>query len=66
VVLELHREALALPWNLQFTEKEGKTRVIIGLPEECKPTASERFRTLSECPEASEREAGCSPGGAAR
>jgi hypothetical protein len=59
----LGREEPTLPWNVRFTEREGKARVQIGLPEECKPTFSERFRTLAECPEASEREPSRSPEG---
>jgi IPT/TIG domain len=34
VVREVAREGLSLPWNVQFTEREGQPRAQIGLPSE--------------------------------
>jgi hypothetical protein len=61
--VSLNREALALPWNVQFTEREGKARVQIGLPEECKGKVGTERTELERCPAANEREAGKNPAG---
>ena len=63
VAREVSREALSLPWNIQFTEREGNSRVQIGLPEECKGKTGPEDTELSKCPEASERELGKNPEG---
>jgi hypothetical protein len=63
VIEELHREALTLPWNIQFTERESKPRVRIGLPDLCKGKSPPENTELSKCPEASEREPSKSPEG---
>ena len=61
VVEDLYREALTLPWNIQFTERAGKARVRIGLPDECKGKTGPERTELEKCPEASERESGTNP-----
>jgi len=63
VVTTLTREPLTLPWNIEFTEREGKARVRIGLPDECKGKSGPERTELEKCPEASEREPGHSPAG---
>jgi len=63
VVSNLYRESLTLPWNLEFTERDGKARVRIGLPDECSGRTGPERTELEKCPEASEREPGKSPAG---
>jgi hypothetical protein len=61
VIRSVSRGAPGTPWNIQYTEKEGKSHVVIGLPEQCKNGASPENTELSRCPEASEREPSKSP-----
>ena len=62
VVRGLSREPPTLPWNLQFTEREGKQRVQVGLPDECRGKSGAERTELSKCPGAGEREAGSAAG----
>ena len=61
VTREVSREAPSLPWNLQFTERNGQGHVRIGIADECKGTTGPERTELSKCPGASEREAGANP-----
>jgi hypothetical protein len=61
--VSMNREALTLPWNVQFTEREGKARVQIGVPFECKGKTGAERTELEKCPNANEREAGKNPAG---
>jgi hypothetical protein len=62
VVTGLHREPPALPWNFRLSEREGKTRIQIGLPEECRSGQPPHVLIpCSEATEASEREVGTNP-----
>jgi hypothetical protein len=61
VVERLRRDALTLPWALQFTEREGKPRVWIGLPQECKGLTGTERTELSRCPQSTERESAKTP-----
>jgi hypothetical protein len=55
VITEVFRGHLETPWNIQFTEKEGKPRVRIGLPDECKNKTGAERTEINNCPEQSER-----------
>jgi hypothetical protein len=61
VILQVSREGLSLPWNIQFTEKSEKPRVRIGLPLVCKHKEGAEETELQKCPEASERTPSKSP-----
>ena len=63
VTREVSREALTVPWNLDYTEKNGSPYARLGLPDECKGRSGSARTELSKCPEASEREAGQNPEG---
>jgi hypothetical protein len=61
VVEGLHREPKSVPWNFEYTEREGHLRAVVGLPDECKGKTGAERTELGRCPHASEQEAGKNP-----
>jgi hypothetical protein len=62
VITSLTRERLTAPWNVLFTEREGRARALVGLPEECETLPPHPLPIpCSEAKEPSERRVGTNP-----
>jgi hypothetical protein len=58
VTREVSREPLTVPWNIEFSERAGTRRTVIGIPYVCN---NHEITELASCPEPSERHAGTNP-----